>query len=387
MSDNNILVSLVVPTKNRYPYLFKLIELLKSFNFGPEFELVVQDNNDDNAVFKQYIACSPYVNLKYYYDPNPIPIGLNCDRAIRNSRGDYVCFIGDDDCITKNFMPCIRWMQENKVDCVFPRRIMYFWPDYCDKGDERASVHYEDFTREVSFFDTSSVLKELLDTGCVGIARVPMIYHGIVSRGLLDKIWEQCGTYFPGASPDIASAISLCMVTDKYASFRFPIIIAGNSRTGGGGQKILRHHAQTDFSKLPFLPKQTEAIWDKRIPKIWSNATIWCESVVEALHVWGRYDLADSINYEALYSNFAINYFYYRKMAYSLTNNKLKLFFNSCWGILEKMVKEFAKWVLKLLHVNRDKRIKVYNMEDIKSLCDYFETKGFIFEQFFHANK
>lgn len=381
------LVSLVVPTKNRYPYLFKLIELLKSFNLGEEFELVIQDNNEDNSPFNDYIENNSYNNLNYYYDPTPMPIGQNCDKAINNSKGEYVCFIGDDDCITKNFMPCIRWMQENNVACVFPRRIMYFWPDYCDKGDERAAVHYEPFSNEVTFYDTSTVLKELLDSGCVGIARVPMIYHGIVSRNVLNKIWGQCGTYFPGASPDIASAISLSMVIDKYASFRFPIIIAGNSRSGGGGQKILKHHALTDFSRLPHLPKNIEEIWDKRIPKIWSNSTIWCESVVEALKKWKRDDLADKINYEALYSNFVINYFYYRKMAYSLTNNKLKLFFSSCWGIIVKLIKDIVKWVLKLLHINRDKRIKLYGLEDIESLCDYFETKGFIFEKFFPANR
>jgi hypothetical protein len=312
-----------------------------------------------------------------------MPIGLNCDKAIRNSKGEYVCFIGDDDCVTNNIMPCIKWMQANKVECVFPRRIMYFWPDYCDKGDEKSAVHYEAISNNVTFYETSIVLEELLNSGCVGIARVPMIYHGIVSRGLLDKIWKQCGTYFPGASPDIASAICLCMVTDKYASFRFPIIIAGNSRTGGGGQKIMKHRAEINFSKLPFLPKDTEKIWDKRIPKIWSNATIWCESVVESLHAWGRYDLADSINFEKLYENFVVNYFYYRKLAFQLSNNKVKLFVNSLLGITVQAVKNTIKFLLRSIGVHRDTRIKVSGIKDISELCDYFNKKGYIFNNYF----
>lgn len=381
--QNSPLVSLVVPTKGRYPYLFKLIDLLRSYELGEEFELVIQDNNEDNTAFHEYIDRNPYNRLKYFYDPTPMPIGLNCDNAIQHSTGEYVCFIGDDDCVTKNFLPCIKWMQKNDVECVFPRRIMYFWPDYCDKGDEKAAVHYEPFSKDIVFYETAKVLDELLLSGCVGIARIPMIYHGIVSRNVLNKIWTQCGTYFPGASPDIASGISLCMVIDRYASFRFPIVIAGNSRTGGGGQKVLKHHALTDFSKLPHLPKNILDIWDKRIPVIWSNSTIWCESVVEALKAWGREDLVDKINFENLYAYFVVNYFYYRKYAYELTNNKLLLFARSIKGFVIRFAKSTIKRTMKLLHIPLKRRVKVFGINDIEELCQYFDENDYVFGKSF----
>ena len=44
------LLSIVVPTKNRYYYLLKLIELVESIG-SPELELVIQDNSDDNDEF------------------------------------------------------------------------------------------------------------------------------------------------------------------------------------------------------------------------------------------------------------------------------------------------------------------------------------------------
>lgn len=382
MEKRSPLVSLVVPTKNRYPYLIKLIELLKTFGLGSEFELVIQDNNEDNSSFLAYLEENPYERLRYFFDPTPVPIGENCDKAINHSFGKYVCFIGDDDCVTKNFMPCVKWMEENGVECVFPRRIMYFWPDYCDKGDERAAVHYEPFSDDVTFYKTESVLRELLKSGCVGIARVPMIYHGIVNRKVLDRIWDKCGTFFPGASPDIASGVSLCLTIDKYASFRFPIIIAGNSRTGGGGQKVMKHHAELDFSKLPFLPEKTKTIWDNRIPRIWSNATIWCESVVEALNWWKREDLVEQINFDKLYVNFIVNYFYYRKMAYELTDKKIKLFVKAAYGGVVLLAKNTIKSLLRVLHINRDTRVKITGINDINELCEYFESKGLVFSKY-----
>lgn len=339
----NPLVSLVVPTKNRYPYLEKLVDLVIDFNFGDEFELVIQDNNEDNSNFIKFLETRNYKNIKYFHYPSQMPIGENCDKAIRHSTGDYVCFIGDDDFVTKNFIPCVEWMRDNKVECVFPKRIKYFWPDYCDKGEERAAIHHDQFTKNITYIGAKDALKDVMNIGCIWPGNMPMIYHGIVKRTVLEKIWKQCGTLFPGASPDIASGVSLCMVIDKYVSFKFPIIIAGNSRTGGGSQKVIKHHAVTDFKKLPFLPQDIENRWDKRIPKIWSNSTIWSESAVEALKAWNRNDLVNNVNYEALYENFVINYFYYRKMAFSLTNNKCKLFFKSIIGVTQLILKQLAK--------------------------------------------
>ena len=42
------LLSIVVPTKNRYYYLKSLIKLVQSFNSN-EIELVVQDNTENNS--------------------------------------------------------------------------------------------------------------------------------------------------------------------------------------------------------------------------------------------------------------------------------------------------------------------------------------------------
>jgi len=377
------LVSIAVPTKNRYYYLKSLILLVDSFATN-ELELVIQDNSDDNKEILNFLGNNKFPFISYFYSTEQLTMTENCNLAIQNCKGEYVCFIGDDDCVTRNFLPCVKWMVKNEVRCVFPRRIMYFWPDYCDKGDERSAVHFEPFYNEVKFYDTQDVLNELLDSGCIGISNMPLIYHGIVKRDVLTKIKEHCGSYLIGASPDIAGGVSLCMIIDKYASFSFPIVIAGNSRPGGGGVRVMKHHAQTDFSKLPFLPKNTEKIWCPKIPKIWSNPTIWCESVVEALNVWKREDLVNRINFEKLYINFVVNYFYYRKMAFELTNNKLQLFITSLLHSIILFVKNAGKFILKRMHLHLPKtRIWVFGIKDSTELCSYFENKGYIFEEYF----
>lgn len=76
------LLSLVVPTKNRYPYLKHLIQYIKSFN-SDKIELVIQDNATDNAEIVGFIKEEDFVHLKYYHTKESISVGLNSDKAKR----------------------------------------------------------------------------------------------------------------------------------------------------------------------------------------------------------------------------------------------------------------------------------------------------------------
>lgn len=330
MNKKKPLVSVVVPTKNRYFYLKKLIKLVDGFGFSEELELVIQDNTEDNSEILEFLNDNEFSNLQYYHIREPLTVGENFDLGIRNSTGEYVSCIGDDDAVTRYLVDCVKWMKENKLEGVFPERITFFWPEAYPgcKGD----LHYKSFTGEVRLVNTNEVLKDIFDKGCINTGNLPLLYRGVVSRECLDKIWAKCGTYFPGASPDIANAVSICLVIEKFVVISAPIVIGGNSKTGGGGVNFLKYHAQTDFTKLPHLPKNIKEIWCKKIPLIWSNPTIWCESVVEALNAWGRSDLIEEINFEKLYEYFVLYYFHYRKMAFELSNNKMRLLMQSCFN-------------------------------------------------------
>ena len=373
------ILSIVVPTKDRYYYLKKLIELVDSFGYGEELELVVQDNTSDNSEILSFLEKREYINLKYFYTPQPLTVGENCDLSINNSTGKYICFIGDDDAVTKYVMDCAKWMAEKSIDCVFPDRITFLWPESYPgcKGD----LYYKPFTNTVHIIDTKDVLNDLIRRGCVDTGRLPLLYRGVVKRDVLDRIYNQCGTYFPGASPDIANAVSLCLGIDKFAVISAPIAIGGNSKTGGGGVNQLKHKAQTDFSKLPWLPKNTESIWCNQIPKIWTNPTIWCESVVETFRAWGRDDLIKKINFEKLYDYFLLNYFYYRNMVFPLTRNKSLLLIRFVFNFIIKANRAlYNRFRMKILGSNVDNgRIKLEGFKDFEDIYKYFEEQGYGF--------
>lgn len=371
------LLSIVVPTKNRYPYLFKLMEVIEGFH-SSEIELVIQDNNEDNTEMLEYFekrGRGDYV--VYNWHKESLPIYLNSDYAVRNSSGEYVCFIGDDDGVSKYIIDCCRWMQANKIDVVFPRGYYYYWPDAHISERYKGSIKWSNIESRMVVRDSRQELNKLLAEGITTDGILPRLYHGIVKRSALTCIWNKCGSYFPGASPDIANAVALAFVVDKFATIQFPICYSGASKHLGGGAVAMKHRGTTDFKSLPFLPDNLEDIWYEKIPKVWTAPTIYCESAIESMRNMGHEDLIDDINFEKLYVYFVAHYSYFKSLAFALSNNKLTLLIGSIWIKLKHYWEGGIRIIKrKVLHINPNYGYYyVHNLEDIVAVNKYIEKQ------------
>lgn len=369
------LLSIVVPTKDRYFYLKKLIELLDGFCFD-NVEMVIQDNTENNSDIRQYLESNEYGFIVYDHHSEPMPITKNSDLAVQHSSGEYVCFIGDDDGVTRYIIDCVQWMKKNGIDVVLPSTVSYSWPDA--KGNHKAGldlsskISFDRFTGKLEEKDSMSTLKELMQRGCVDRGDIPLLYHGIVKRTVLDKIYAKCQTYFPGPSPDIANGVALCLVSPHFYTVDLPITIAGASKHHGGGIKKMKNRA-ADIDSVPFLPPHAKENWDKRIPLIWTGETVWCESAVKAMINMGRKDLADNVNYEALYSRFSTFHYPLRELAYNLTANKYLLFTKSNWGVVVRYWNALLRMIRLHFNFNGNKVIKT-GLDNIVSAVTYLHS-------------
>lgn len=106
------LLSIVIPTKDRYEYLIQLIELIESFK-SDDIEIVIQDNTKENKDILSFVHKRLSENFRYSHVSEQLTISENSDRAIRNSTGEYVCFLGDDDGMHKRNINCCQ-MDEAK---------------------------------------------------------------------------------------------------------------------------------------------------------------------------------------------------------------------------------------------------------------------------------
>ena len=380
------LLSIVVPTKNRYPYLFKLMEVIDGFHSN-EVELVIQDNNEDNSVILDYFEKNGKKDyIVYDWHKESLPIFKNSDLAVRNSSGEYVCYIGDDDGVSKYIIDCCKWMHQNDIEAVYPDGYYYYWPDAHISDRYKGSIKLSELDTRMVIHDSQQELSKLLAEGITTDGTLPRLYHGIVKRSTLDLVWDKCGSYFPGASPDISNGVALTFVIDKFATIQFPICYSGASKHLGGGAVAMKHQGTTDFKSLPFLPENIEEIWYEKVPKVWTAPTIYCESAIESMRNMGHEELIDDIDFEKQYEYFVAHFGYYRSLAYNLTKNKLSLFLRSLRirlnDYLEGGIRVFKR---KILHINPDNGfVFVHGLNDIVAVNQYIEKQCAMKEVVFH---
>ena len=356
------LLSIVVPTKDRYQYLKVLISLIGSFK-SDEIELVIQDNSEDNKDFLLFLSDGGYSFINYNYTKGQIPMSLNSDKAILNSNGEYICFIGDDDGVTIDIIECVKYMKANNIDAVRSIPASYYWPEV---GSSRfvemgSRVVYDNPVSTIKEIKSADALEYLLSIGFIDRGQLPLVYHGIVSRNALDKVFRIGGTFFPGSSPDISSGIALSLVVDKVYLYNKIITFSGASKFHGGGVYISgkKHPELKDIKWL--LPGAVDN-WDTRLPKIGEGDPIWCDSSIKTLVYMKREDPIEKINFENLYVHFALVHKDLLWMSLELTKNKpffclryfLKLihwYYNGVceliWGKFNKIPRRHSKMGFK----------------------------------------
>lgn len=283
----NPLISIVVPTKNRYVYLENFVSSFIAFE-STEIELIIQDNSDIQSIeFLSFLKKIDDIRIKYFYRNDWLSVVENCDLGIDAAFGEYVCMLGDDDgMLFKVSLDVVRYSIKNKYDAVIVNKAEYYWPDTSHavwKDLLAGNLFYKKYSFQAKRISIENELLDVLKEGAASSLRLlPRVYHGFVKKEALDKLKSISGSYFPGPSPDMANAIGLSRVVENLVEIDVPAVISGHSKksTGGmGGEK--KHHGRIEDQS--FLPKYTSKLWSNKIPKFWSGSTIYAESAKEAL--------------------------------------------------------------------------------------------------------
>jgi glycosyltransferase involved in cell wall biosynthesis len=371
------LLSIVIPTKNRYEYLVPLLDFFHEIWLN-EIELIIQDNSDNNDKILKYLNKLPDIRIKYQYTSKHISIVENCDLAIDNANGKYVIMIGDDDGILPTILEATKWMDKNGIDALANRRPHYLWPDIVNLSiwNEKANgilTCATNYSGKYQPIDLKLELNLLLSRGCTNIGNLPRVYHMIISKNILEILKDEVGTYFPGPSPDMANAIGLSKYIKNAVYIDYPLVITGNGYKSTGGQGV-RHSHHGILNDLDFLPKGTVEMWSVNIPKFWSGPTIYAESAVKALQALADDTGLNNINYAFLYAHCLVYECRYWKIILStcIRRCKLKSFSISkfVWYFFHILVKRAINFIVKYVSnktgLKSKKYSKIINIQNIK---------------------
>jgi glycosyltransferase involved in cell wall biosynthesis len=244
--------------------------------------------------------------VKYFHRSEKMSIVENTIAAIENANGDYLCFIGDDDLVAPYVIEETIKLRDSGLDCLIHPPAYYWWSSVEFTTVDRyrhKSAFWLPKAATTEHLCASVELEHMLSNGAVSYYRLPRFYHGIVSRLALQAIYQRTGTFVPGSSPDMAFSVALALVTKRYLHSDRPVTVFGASRGSGGGLTAEgRHHGRIEDQA--HLPKSIVERWDLRLPRYWSEYTIYPQTTQEVFQAFG---CPSKLNFSALYASILIN--------------------------------------------------------------------------------
>lgn len=303
--DSDILLSIVIPTYNRYKYLEGCLRATCSIESN-QMEVIIQDNTADNSLIFPIMNSINDSRIKYFHKEDRVTVSENCDIGVSHATGKYICLLGDDDTICSNIIDLVKEMDNRNIDtCVFGI-CTYHWPDLIDQLPNLNCFETIKRKWEIHYVNSMDILKSGLKQAFQSITEFPRVYHAIASRKIMNKIKNKAGTYFPGPSPDMANAIGCTLYSKVHIRTDIPVMISGYGGVSTGGMGRKRQH-KGSLTDKPWLPKNILDIWDKKIPQLWMGDTIWPASAVTALKALSREDLIKELNYGVIYGETLIH--------------------------------------------------------------------------------
>jgi len=302
------LLSVIIPTKDRYATLIPVVEAILSRVSDHRLEVVVQDNSGDNNEAGPLLQMARDSRLKYHHEAKPMSLNDNTSAAINHSTGEFVLFIGDDDIVSPEVMKDVRRLEESGLNCLIYATAKYWW------GSVR--FHKEDHymrpfaccipiaaDAKCEVLRSEGNRRKVLNDGAASYYRLPRCYHGIVRRQVLEAIKERTGDYVPGASPDLALALAISYVEEKYLYINHPVTIFGSSSASGGGLTVSRnHHGRIEEQK--HLPQKTIDGWSIDLPRYWSEFIVYPQTALEVLAAFGS---REELSLPAAYATLIVN--------------------------------------------------------------------------------
>lgn len=366
------LLSIIIPTKNRQKYCIEAInQIISTLNSG--VEIIIQDNSD-TAELKTVVTTLNYDRLVYNYHPGELSFIDNFNEALTFASGEYLCMIGDDDGVLPDIIKITEFAKINNYDAIIPGlNSVYCWPNKNAfvKNGEKGYLCLSYIKNKGKEIQTEKELVKLIKNGGQNYQSygVPRLYHGIVCRKILNKIYNITGKYFDGLTPDIYMAVALSFVCKKVCGVNYPVTISGICPKSGSSDSATGKHTG-DLKNAPHFKGHTSYIWDPKAPAIYSVESIWAETVMKALHAFHREDL---------YSRFGVNVLDGICFAkYPQFKNEIKKhakkngvsIFNLYYQKIKFLIIPFVKRALKRIFRKKGEVQKYYDVSDITQAAE-----------------
>lgn len=251
-AQGTVRMSVVIPSRERAAYI---LHALKTCLATPEtsVEFIVLDNASTDGT-RAIVSGIADPRIRYESSDTRLSMRDNFERGLDLARGEFICFIGDDDAILPQAVGTALSLFDEGADAVSCERAHYFWPDLL--ASRRDSILIPRGLG-VEQRNSRTQLRTLLRDS--NYYTLPCVYHGFVRRTVIERIRQRQSRLFLSSQVDMFSAISLSMENLTYAHSFAPLIVNGGSaRSNGashfsGGSNVEKENWKKE-DEVGFLP-------------------------------------------------------------------------------------------------------------------------------------
>ena len=282
------ILTLLVPTKNRAQTAVMCVTEAAKVASASDLEIVVHDCSDQPGLSDLLASAGVLDRVVYRYAGRPLSMTENWNLAMELATGEWVTFIGDDDAIVPGILEAAAWGTRQNLEAVKARRYSaYGHPDH-PLPALAATLHVEPFTGEVSIVDPAPLLPHTIRTGDLYMD-LPMVYHNLVRRSVMERLRAKTGHFFQGLAPDVYSAFAIAVLIDRMGVVDYPLTIFGTSAAANSGRQNVGlaylHMAEYRGHEFTWMTPES-IILPASIP----------DNVVRALTSVGRTDLLEHMD-------------------------------------------------------------------------------------------
>lgn len=222
------LLSILIPTRNRAEYLNYAIQSALNVR-SDKIEIIVSENHSND---KSWEICNSFADsrLRICKPEKPLPMHENWEFLLKQSSGEWVTFIGDDDAVLPHCFDHLLYLTNKypHAEAIVSPRAYYFW-DGCQKEYGLTSVSYSFSTIE-KWQDSKEKLDKTL-SGEIDYICLPQMYSGgFHRRSLINRVFRaQNGIYFKSVIPDAYAALMASVHTYRYLETGVPMTWVGTS--------------------------------------------------------------------------------------------------------------------------------------------------------------
>jgi glycosyltransferase involved in cell wall biosynthesis len=288
------LLSVIVPTKNRQHTAVVTVAEAARIGTPAELEIVVHDCSDEPELRDRLAEAGLLDRVVYRYVGRPVSMTENWNLAMAHATGEWVTIIGDDDAIVPGILEVARWGSREGLDAVKAAQISHYnHPDHPQRV-LAARLRVSQYTGRTSIVQADRLLVSAASTGD-RYFQLPMIYHNLVRRSVMERIHGLCGHYFDGLAPDVYSAFAIGGLVGRFGEVDYPLTLFGASaKSNSGRQNVgLTHLHAEEYGRFAYT-------W--MTPDSWILPASVPDNVVRALTDIRRTDLLRHVDVPRIFA-------------------------------------------------------------------------------------